>query len=187
MSVKEKKKIIRDLYLKNRSKISNRNIVDRKLNENILSFLKKKKNIRLAGYFAVRGEVSVNQSMCELNINKNTICVPKMVENSKKLIFISWKNNTPLKRGKFNIPIPRTCDEVTPNFILVPLVSFDKKKNRLGYGGGYYDYTMNTLQKKKVKFFSIGIAYDQQFYSDLPTENFDITLDIIITQSKVIS
>ena len=53
-------------------------------------------------------------------------------ENSKKLIFISWKNNTPLKRGKFNIPIPRTCDEVTPNFILVPLVSFDKKKNRLG-------------------------------------------------------
>ena len=38
MSIKEKKKIIRDLYLKNRSKISNRNIVDRKLNENILSF-----------------------------------------------------------------------------------------------------------------------------------------------------
>ena len=46
---------------------------------------------------------------------------------------------------------------------------------------------MNILQKKKVKFFSIGIAYDQQFYSDLPTEDFDITLDIIITQSKVIS
>ena len=75
--------------------------------------------------------------MCELNIDENTICVPKMVENSKKLIFISWKNNTPLKRGKFNIPIPWTCEEITPNFILVPLVSFDKKKkNRLGYGGG---------------------------------------------------
>ena len=42
-------------------------------------------------------------------------------------------------------------------------------------------------KKKKIKFLSIGIAYDQQFCSYLPTENFDITLDIIITQSKVIS
>lgn len=46
---------------------------------------------------------------------------------------------------------------------------------------------MGMLQKKKVKFLSVGIAYDQQFCSDLPTEVFDITLDIIITQSKVIS
>lgn len=122
------KKNIRKLCLKNRSKILNRNIEDRKLNENILSFFKKKQKIRLAGYFAVRGEASINQAMCELNIEKNTICVPKMVERSKKLIFISWKNNTPLKRGKFDIPIPRIGNEITPNFILVPLVSFDQKK-----------------------------------------------------------
>ena len=187
MITTEKKKTIRDLYLQNRRKIFNRNIVDKKLNENILTFFKKEKKVRLAGYFAVRGEVSVNQAMCELNTDENTICVPKMVEKSKKLIFISWKNNTPLKRGKFDIPIPRTGEEITPNFILVPLVSFDQKKNRLGYGGGYYDYTMGMLQKKKVKFMSVGIAYDQQYCSDIPTENFDITLDIIITQSKVIS
>ena len=51
-----------------------------------LLFLKNKKS-RLAGYFAVRGEVSVNQSMCELNIDENTICVPKMVEKLKKINF----------------------------------------------------------------------------------------------------
>ena len=79
MITNEKKKTIRDFYLKNRRKIFNRNIVDKKLNENILSFFKKEKKIRLAGYFAVRGEVSVNQAMCELNTDENTICVPKNI------------------------------------------------------------------------------------------------------------
>ena len=184
---KSQKSYIRDKYIRIRNKINNRNLLERNLNKNILSFFESKKNLYISGYFSVRGEVSINQSLCELNTGINVICIPKIYPKSKNLIFISWKNNDPLMKGTFDIPVPIYGEEITPNFMLVPLVAFDQNKNRLGYGGGYYDTTINTFKKKKKQFISIGIAYDQQFYPNLPTERFDQTLDYIITESKVIS
>ena len=185
--LKNQKNYIRDKYVKIRNKIKNRNILERNLNKNIISFFESKKKLYISGYFAVRGEVSINQSLCELNNLTNIICIPKIYPKSKNLIFISWKNNDPLEKGTFNIPVPIYGEVITPNFLLVPLVAFDQKKNRLGYGGGYYDTTINNLKKKNKKLVSIGIACDQQFYPNLPTERFDQTLDHIITESKVIS
>lgn len=185
--LKNQKSFIRDKYIKTRNKINNRNILERNLNNNIISFFESQRKLYISGYFAVRGEVSINQSLCELNTCTNVICVPKIYPRSKNLIFISWKNNNPLKKGTFDIPVPIYGEVITPNYLLVPLVAFDQNKNRLGYGGGYYDTTINTLKKKNKQLVSIGIAYDQQFYPNLPTERFDQRLDYIITESKVIS
>ena len=69
--------------------------------------------------------------------------------------------------------------------MLVPLLAFDKNKNRLGYGGGFYDRTISNLENKK-SFETIGIAFNEQEIESLPSMNFDKTLNKIITPKGII-
>lgn len=71
---------------------------------------------------------------------------------------------------------------ILPDILIVPLLSFDEKGGRLGYGGGYYDATLAAYQKSNYIFMSIGLAYEQQkFDGDLPQEPHDIKLDYVLT------
>ena len=63
--------------------------------------------------------------------------------------FYKWSFNDPLKINKYGIPEPHIKRLVYPDILLIPLVAFDKKLNRLGYGGGYYDRLIEKLSKKK--------------------------------------
>ena len=67
-----------------------------------------------------------------------------------------------------------------PDFLLVPLVAFDKNRNRIGYGGGFYDRYIKKLKKKK-KFLTIGLAYSFQKVKKIPITKHDIQLDFIVT------
>ena len=70
------------------------------------------------------------------------------------------------------------------DIIFVPMVGFDKNLNRLGYGKGYYDKIISKLRKSK-KIFVIGLAYDNQMVRNIPTENHDEKMDIIVTDKKI--
>ena len=63
--------------------------------------------------------------------------------------FYKWKFSEPLTINKYGIPEPEKSFLVYPDILLVPLVAFDNKLNRLGYGGGYYDRLLEKLSKKK--------------------------------------
>jgi 5-formyltetrahydrofolate cyclo-ligase len=71
---------------------------------------------------------------------------------------------------------------LTPNVMLVPLLAFDKTKNRLGYGKGFYDRFLNKFLKAKKKIITIGIAFSFQKYNKLPKSKFDVKLDYILTE-----
>ena len=118
------------------------------------------------------------------------ICLPIAIYNERILKFYEYNNDESLIIGKYGIKEPDTnvSKELLPDIILTPLLSFDKNKNRLGYGKGHYDNTFNNFNKIiKHRFISIGVAFDQQFYSDLiPTDEFDVKLDYIITSSGLI-
>ena len=86
--------------------------------------------------------------------------------------------------GKFNIPTPLNGRFLTLNVMLVPLLAFDKYKNRLGYGG-VYDRTISNLENKK-SLETIGIAFNEQEIESLPSMNFDKTLNKIITPKGII-
>ena len=73
---------------------------------------------------------------------------------------------------------------IIPDILLVPLLGFDKKRFRLGYGGGYYDRYIDKFENKK-KIFTIGLAYSFQCVEKLPVENFDKNLNCIITNKKI--
>ena len=73
---------------------------------------------------------------------------------------------------------------VTPEVLLVPLIAFDLKGNRLGYGGGYYDRTIEQLRAKNIELVVIGIGYDNQKLASVPTDSYDQSLDIVVTEKK---
>ena len=99
--------------------------------------------------------------------------------------FIKCSLNEPFLINKFGIPEPSSKKVVYPDVLLVPLVAFDKKLNRLGYGGGYYDRAICSLKKKK-NIITIGMAFDFQEYWSIPTSKYDQKLDYIFTNKEII-
>ncbi len=69
-------------------------------------------------------------------------------------------------------------DEPKPSVVIVPMLAFDDKLNRLGYGGGYYDRLLSESPKTK----KIGVCYEANKVAKLPKEKHDVTLDLIITE-----
>jgi 5-formyltetrahydrofolate cyclo-ligase len=74
---------------------------------------------------------------------------------------------------------------IYPDVLLVPLVAFDEKLNRLGYGGGFYDRLIKKLSKKK-KILKIGLALATQKIKKVPINNHDQKLDYIVTNKYII-
>ena len=85
--------------------------------------------------------------------------------------------------NKYGIPEPVSNKIVYPDILLVPLVAFDKKLNRIGYGGGFYDRYLKRLKRIK-KIITIGLAYSFQEVKKIPINDYDIKLDFIITEKK---
>ena len=88
---------------------------------------------------------------------------------------------TPNKMGLLE-PIP-TRPTATPNILLVPLLGFDRRGNRIGYGKGYYDQAITTL-RNQGDIIAIGVAFAQQEVPEIPTQPHDQRLDWIITQNE---
>lgn len=182
---KIKKKQLRKLYFRKRNSLTNRKNSNSKINLKILNFFKNMKNKTISGYCSVNGEVDPSRSLNTLSESGHSICLPVVVGKDRKLTFKYWNKKTPMETGKFGILVPKSEQIKIPNYLLIPTLSFDMSKNRLGYGGGYYDRTLEYL-KNKTNCFAIGLAFDEQLNHKLPSEKFDQKLDLIITQSMII-
>jgi 5-formyltetrahydrofolate cyclo-ligase len=91
-----------------------------------------------------------------------------------------------MKEAAFDIQEPQYGDVVKPDMVLAPLLAFDQKGYRLGYGGGYYDATIQALRKQKeITYIGVGYA-EQAVLFKLPREAHDIPLDYMLTPQGVI-
>ncbi|MBV0899791.1 MAG: 5-formyltetrahydrofolate cyclo-ligase [Wolbachia endosymbiont of Fragariocoptes setiger] len=77
----------------------------------------------------------------------------------------------------------RLGEEIIPDTIIIPMIAFDDHFNRLGFGGGWYDRIMQKLSPLKKVF--IGVAYERQYCKNLPVEEHDHKLHIIITEERI--
>ena len=77
-------------------------------------------------------------------------------------------------------------DEEILDVVIVPALAFDSKKNRIGFGGGYYDTFLEKVRKKNNKVLFIGVCYDFQIIDSVHTEKHDVTLDFVVSESKII-
>ena len=106
------------------------------------------------------------------------------------MFFKKWKPNDKLIKGPLgNLEPLRNQKSILPQILVVPMLSFDKELFRLGYGGGYYDKSIQILKnyfKNEKKFFiTIGLAYSIQQEKKIPRENHDMRLDYIITEKEI--
>ena len=147
----------------------------------ILDILKKKKvsGRILGGYYPYNYEIDILQILEKFEKKKFIITLPKIKKNSQ-MDFFQWSKNDPLSINKFGIPEPISKVVKYPDVLLVPLLAFDKNFNRIGYGGGFYDRYIKKIRKRK-KVLTIGFAYSFQKFKKVPTNNYDIKLDFIIT------
>ena len=74
-----------------------------------------------------------------------------------------------------------------PDLMLVPLVAFDSKLNRIGYGKGYYDRGLSKIKKNNKNMIALGVAYSFQKCNYIPTNKYDFKLDYIFTERGIIS
>jgi 5-formyltetrahydrofolate cyclo-ligase len=89
--------------------------------------------------------------------------------------------------GPYGIEVPPISEpELIPDAVLVPLVAFDANSCRLGYGGGYYDATIQQLRQAKKKVHIIGIAFAVQQVAAIPVESHDAKLDAVVTEKGII-
>ena len=165
----------------------------KKNNKNIkFSFLKIfkeiKKNISkkkiIGGYYPINFEIDILDFLEKLEIKGLQLCLP-VVKKNNEMDYYSWSTKNLLKLNKYGIPEPEKIKKVFPDIILVPLVAFDNRLYRIGYGGGYYDRYIEKLSNKK-NLFKIGIAHSCQKINRVPTNKYDKKLDIIITEKYVL-
>ena len=174
----------------NKSQIRNKILKIRKqkrikkfvLNFGLILNILKKNNVSgkiIGGYYPYNYEIDILQILEKFEQKKFTITLPKIMKNAQ-MNFFQWSINDPLAINKFGIPEPISKKVKFPDILLVPLVAFDKNLNRVGYGGGFYDRYIEKIRKRK-KVVTIGFAYSFQKVKKIPTNNYDIKLDFIIT------
>jgi 5-formyltetrahydrofolate cyclo-ligase len=147
-----------------------------------------KKNISkkkiIGGYYPVNFEIDILDFLEKLEIKGLQLCLP-VVKKNNEMDYYSWSTKNLLKLNKYGIPEPEKIKKVFPDIVLVPLVAFDNRLYRIGYGGGYYDRYIEKLSNKK-NLFKIGIAHSCQKINRVPTNKYDKKLDIIITEKYVL-
>jgi 5-formyltetrahydrofolate cyclo-ligase len=118
--------------------------------------------------------------------NKKTY-LPRMSADTKILQFFSVEEQTWLQKNPFGFLEPQPTQADTKfDIIFVPLLAFDQRGARLGYGGGYYDATIDTLKSQNPNLIVCGLAFaEQAVLLPLPHEPHDLWLDYVLTPTKL--
>jgi 5-formyltetrahydrofolate cyclo-ligase len=141
------------------------------------------RGVPLAGYMPIRTEINPLAAMAEAAAH-GPVGVPVIQGEAQPLKFSRWEPDGALKDGPFGAKVPVVDDYFEPEILIVPLVAFNTRGGRLGYGGGFYDRTLELLRGKRATL-AIGFAFDAQEADDLPLEPTDQPLDMMITESGV--
>jgi 5-formyltetrahydrofolate cyclo-ligase len=111
-----------------------------------------------------------------------TTCLPIVIALGAPLVFRRWLPGEPTVPGVWDIPRPPDLAQlIEPDVLLVPMMAFDSKGYRLGYGGGFYDRTLEQLRAKKP-IVAIGVAYAAQEVDSVPHDRHDQALDYVLTE-----
>ena len=133
----------------------------------------------LAGYMPMRTEIDPLPAM---SAHQGVVGVPVIMAAATPLKFREWGPGVAMVAGDFGALIPAEGAWVTPQVVIVPLLAFDSRGFRLGYGGGFYDRTLQGL-RAKGPVLAIGFAFAAQEVDAVPTDDFDQMLDLIVTEA----
>lgn len=135
----------------------------------------------LAGYMPMRTEIDPLPAMAA---HQGPVGVPVILEKAAPLRFREWSPGCPMIEGAFKALIPEEGAWVEPEVLIVPMLAWDRRGYRLGYGGGFYDRTLEGL-RARGKVLAVGFAFAAQEVAEVPTDQFDQRLDAVVTEKGV--
>ncbi len=148
--------------------------------QNLLDFLAPYLGEPMSAYMPIRSEIDTLPAMAQL-AKSGPLAVPFIRGNGHPLAFHRWYADAAMKSGPFGVSVPVEVEVVTPRVVIVPLLAFDGRGYRLGYGGGYYDRTLANL-RAAGRLLAVGFAYSAQEIEVVPTEPTDQSLDAVVTE-----
>jgi len=201
LSLDSRNKIRQKIRVTKRQQRRNLSPLKQRLNANklakkLLHLKQVKQANKIAVYLSNDGEINVTQLIKAL-WKANKCCYLPVLDKklTGHLVFLPYYKNQRLIKNKYKILEPvysykNSLSAKHLDLILMPLVSFDQRGNRIGMGGGYYDRSLSYLQQStKIRAGSkkptlIGVAHSIQEVDDIPIESWDIKLDMIVTDNK---
>lgn len=136
----------------------------------------------IGGFWPLPDEIDVRPLMTAMHQMGCPLALPCTARKGHSLTFRQWSPGDTLKAGPYGTKEPKAERPVVfPNVVLVPLLAFTMRGDRLGYGGGFYDRTLSKL-RNKMSVFACGVAYGAQQANSLPQEPHDEPLSAVLTE-----
>lgn len=131
----------------------------------------------------IRNEYDARHLLRRLRERGATAALPVVVAPKSPLIFREWHPGVELVPGKLDIPYPKASPEVAPDSVLLPMNGFDSAGYRLGYGGGFFDRTLEALSARKP--LVIGVSFELAAIDTIHPQPWDIPMDYVVTERGV--
>ena len=142
------------------------------------------RGVQLSGFLPIRTEIDPCPAMAEACAH-GPVGVPVIAGAGLPLHFARWTPGAALEAGPFGAQVPVDKVYLEPEILIVPLLAFDRRGGRLGYGGGFYDRTLQMLRARRATL-AVGFAFAGQEVDQCPLEATDERLDLIVTEAGVI-
>ena len=181
----EKNKIRQEI-LKKRNNLSTEEVEKKSdlIIQNLEKFIKNAENIMI--FMDMKNEVKITKLM-KLYPEKSFF-ISKITDSKNREMKINRYNENELVLHKFGYYESSSSDFYNENIldiVIVPAVVFDLEKNRIGFGGGYYDTFLKKIRGGNKKVLFIGICYDFQIIEKVPVEEHDVVLDFVVSESRI--
>jgi len=138
----------------------------------------------VAGYWPLEDELDPRPLMHRLAALGHDLALPRMQGRGLPLAFHRWSPGEPLVPGPFKVQEPpASAPHVLPHLVLAPLLAFDRKGRRLGYGAAFYDMTLRALRTELPEMLAIGLAFAAQEVDEVPADASDEALDGVLTDA----
>lgn len=169
---------LRKLMLERRKNILNKKELSTIIVNKLLDLDIYKNSRVIALYYSLCDEVDTKDLIIK-SLDK-IVLLPRIIND--KIVFIEINSNTKYEKSNIGVMEPiGTIYDGAIDLIIVPGVAFDREHNRLGFGKGYYD---KYLKDKDI--YKIGICFNKQLTDTLPIDDYDIKMDLIITEKELI-
>ena len=149
----------------------------------LMAFLPLEPESRVAAYWPLGPELDCRPLLWALSALRVVTCLPRMDGPGRPLAYHGYRPGDALLEGPMRVLEPLAeAPACSPSIVVVPLLAFDRRGHRLGYGGGYYDRTLAALGEDVE---AVGLAFTAQEVPLVPVLPTDRSLRTIVTESDV--
>ncbi len=139
-----------------------------------------------SGFWPMGDELDLRPLLARLHFAGHPVGLPVVVKRGTPLLFRRWQPSDELVSGGYGTSMPSADKPVIePEILFVPLLAFDRQGYRVGYGGGFYDRTLQALRGAGPRL-AVGVAFAAQEVEAVPRDEHDQKLDWIVTEREAI-